>query len=188
MLERAAFCVEGSLAPFRHQGGNMPSEAIRAQNLVRALCQLASCPFPILSLNENAPEFPSNNNQPESKIPVSQTPLYPGPCGRVSASGRNERFQEEQPGLCGHIHLENHHPALKLALVSQGVASGSSPLWAQVLPDGGHGAEGCRNPEEAEATAGNAAPPPFVRAPISQLSKATWCVSKGQLHFQENAF
>lgn len=137
----------------------MPSEAIRAQNLVRALCQLASCPFPILSLNENAPEFPSNNNQPESKIPVSQTPLYPGPCGRVSASGRNERFQEEQPGLCGHIHLENHHPALKLALVSQGVASGSSPLWAQVLPDGGHRAEGCRNPEEAEATAGNAAPP-----------------------------
>lgn len=71
--------MEGPLAQFRHQGGNLPSEATGAQNLVLAPYQLASCPFPILSLKENAPKLPSCNQQPESKIPISQTPLHPGP-------------------------------------------------------------------------------------------------------------
>lgn len=109
----------------------------------------SSLPLPCSQPHENAPEFPSSNNQPESKIPGSQTPLHPGPCGRASASRRNERFQEEQPGRCGHIHLENHHPAVILALVFQVAASGSSPPRVQVPCDRGHRAEGPRRPRRA---------------------------------------
>lgn len=167
----------------------MPPEAIRAQNLVLAPCQLASCPFPILSLNENDPRVSFLQSSARVENTHFSNLLHPGPCCRASTSGRNERFREGQPGQRGHIHLDNHHPALKLALVFQVAASGSSPPWVQVPRDGGHRAEGLRNPEEPEATAGNPAPRhPSCARPGSQLSKVTWRVSKGQRHLQENAF